>query len=493
MHRQTCTSWYQDMGADGRQDGNRHQHRVCVQSTETRYDADNHHTGATGYHRPGERRWRQSGCCEGIKGKRGEANQRGKEADRWIGSWRSLCFDHRWEVADICPGGGCQGRVDGPCGGLQVGDLLPFVAEAEGSGDEAGEGEHGEGEPGERGRRQRRGHEPGGGHRGRDQRRGRDAGGDGERRVHRAVQVPGAAAAGPWPLVLQQDIGDDLLLLLQEHHLRRHPLPVRGLHLLLRPDLLQRLGAVDVQRLLHVAAGDRHGSVRPGRVGALLPEVPDAVPGGPPEPAVPMVEAAGVDGVRRGQRRDHLLPDVGGAAAPGVPAGRRGGGPGHPERHRLHVRGVGGERADDGDGQLLHPGAARLHLGQRGAVVRVPPRLRRHHPGLLHQLLHALHRRPGRRALLLGGHPARPRRRAPPLLHLLRRQDALLPRLPQQDPVAAAPWLQRRRPRVRPRPAPVLRQVHRGWRLRPPRRQGPPPPSFPITFTFTNHIYLVIV
>ena len=48
--------------------------------------------------------------------------------------------------------------------------------------------------------------------------------------------------------------------------------------------------------------------------------VPDAIPGGPPEPAVPVAAHHRVDGVRRCQRRDHLLPHHGVAAALGVPA-----------------------------------------------------------------------------------------------------------------------------------------------------------------------------
>jgi hypothetical protein len=62
----------------------------------------------------------------------------------------------------------------------------------------------------------------------------------------------------------------DMLLLLQEHHVWRDPVPVRVVHIVFRPGFLQRLGNAALQRPLHIASCDRHGSVRSRRFGPAV-------------------------------------------------------------------------------------------------------------------------------------------------------------------------------------------------------------------------------
>lgn len=64
----------------------------------------------------------------------------------------------------------------------------------------------------------------------------------------------------------------DMLLLLQEHHVRVHPLLLRGIYVVLRRARVQRLVPVALQRLVHVPSGDRVGRVRPGCLRSLLPK-----------------------------------------------------------------------------------------------------------------------------------------------------------------------------------------------------------------------------
>jgi hypothetical protein len=116
--------------------------------------------------------------------------------------------------------------------------------------------------------------------------------------------------------------------------------------------------------------------------------VPDVVPGGSSEPAVPVVKDPRMDVVRRRQRCDHLLPQHLRAAAPGVPQKRGGDGHRKPWCDHLYVCGLGRERSDGDHSELLHLDTARVHLGWHHAMARVPGGLRCHHSDFVDELLH---------------------------------------------------------------------------------------------------------
>jgi hypothetical protein len=97
--------------------------------------------------------------------------------------------------------------------------------------------------------------------------------------------------------------------------------------------------------------------------------VPDVVPGGSSEPAVPMVKNPRMDVIRRGQRCDHLLPQYLCTAASGIPQKRRGDGYRGPWCDRIYVCRLGRQRSDGDHSELLHLDTAHLHLGWHCTMV----------------------------------------------------------------------------------------------------------------------------
>lgn len=202
-HRGAAEGRHPRVGADGRQAGDGHQHRLLVQVDRARHAADPHQRGQPGQHARVDIA-AQLGAGGAAVARQQRHRARGGRQDAQV-------------RAEPRAAEGLHRVVRG----VQGGDLLPRVAHAEGRGGRAGDAAHACRHAGHRRRRQRRRHDPEGARgRGYFGRRGA-AGGLRLRLQHRAIPLSTAAAPSARRLELLAPLQINPLQFLQEH------LPVR--------------------------------------------------------------------------------------------------------------------------------------------------------------------------------------------------------------------------------------------------------------------------